>query len=113
MSDPLKNVEWAYGGRVDGFRATSVPGVLVSLEAWPAGSDLPEQLLDYGRQIHEDILEEMDSENETPQMEALMFSGRVQYFGGESWWEFSTLSSYSVTLFVGKRDGYVTTTEEL
>lgn len=105
----LEEVKWAYDGKAEGYRQTIVPGVLVSQEAF-GDLPIPKALLDYGRQLQEYSQEEVDAETG----EALLFSGRTIFWKGQQWWEFSTLSSYSVTLWVGKgEDGYLTTTEEL
>ncbi len=110
----LEDVKWAYGARAEGFRATGTPGVLVSTEAVPEGKAVPPRLEEYGRTILEEILaEDVEGGVVAPTGEALCFSGNVRWWKGEEWWEFSTLSSYSLTLWVGKLDGYLTTTEML
>lgn len=111
----LEDVKWSYGGEAEGFRATTVPGVLVSEDAFPPRRPIPGRLLRAGREIQEQMLEEFEEDvrQEALQLDAMCFSGKVQWWKGEEWWEFSTLSSYSVTLWVGKLDGELTTTERL
>jgi hypothetical protein len=113
MSWTLNDVEWAYPETVREFTQTPVPGVVADTDAWPAGSVLPEQMLDYGRQVQKLAILEEHVGDEKPTGEAISFTGRVRYLAGEAWWEFSTISSYAWTGWVGMRDGYVTTTEML
>lgn len=105
----LEDVTWAYGGRVEGYDPTEVPGLLVSRRAF-GKRRVPADLIEKGRKVLDALAEEYDA-SEAPEGEALMVDGHALLRNGDWWWSFRTLSSFSFSGWFGIKDGEITVVE--
>lgn len=102
--------DWAYGGNVKGYRATTVPGLLV-LESAFGDAPIPADLLEKARKLLQSMLDEWGMEGTA---ECMLVDGSATLVNGKWWWAFRTFSSFSWSGWVGyDKDGNIDCVEEL